>query len=52
MKGQALAIRGVAVVAAGIIGFTELRPGAWQDAPAIVISDEAASQQIASPRQA
>ena len=47
MKGQALAIRGVAVVAAGIIGFTELRPGAWQDAPAIVISDDAASQQIA-----
>ena len=47
MNGRSLAIRGIAVVAALVIGYSEFRPGARQAAPAIVISDEAASQRIA-----
>jgi competence protein ComEA len=47
MNGQSLAIRGIAVVAAAIIGFGAFRPGAHESAPQIVISDDAANQQIA-----
>jgi competence protein ComEA len=47
MNGQTLAIRGIAVVAAAVIAFSALRPGAHEAAPNIVISDDASNQQIA-----
>lgn len=47
MKSHLLAIRGLAVIAAAVIGFTELRPGNHDAVPAIVISDDAVDQRIA-----
>ena len=47
MKGQTLAIRGLAVIAAAVIGFGVLQPGARQAAPAIVVSDDTVEQRIA-----
>jgi competence protein ComEA len=47
MNGQTLAFRGLAIVAALIIGFAEFGPSAHESAPNIVISDDASNQQIA-----
>lgn len=47
MNGQSLAIRGIAVAAAAVIAFGAVQFGTRTSAPEIVISDDAANQQIA-----